>query len=1240
MRLGSTKFNKYIFNTIFKSLCLYIFFIISISFLCSSSALSIEKIPNKIEQASLNLAPYLQVFVDKTGKLSIQDIESLEIQKKFKNFNDVSLQKEHGVLWLRFTLAPRPTSSRDKTNDVFFIDLGDYKYYNPVLYTLKNHHFTKELYWQVHEPHERAMFLMPKSDILPITSYIRMDAIPGIWFAPVLRSPQNVASSYEIFAHSSTIIALAMVMLVCLLRGLSEKGQWRFWAGLYTASTLFYVIFGVPVGNISYIPMEELPKAIAPGIALILLPHVGRHLTNSAQKSRAIDLQLITLSLVGIALALIPLIPGLSWVVRYLELWPVLTLLFIPTSIGAWLSGLDGAKRFLFACIFPPLGVALAFLGLIEGPEKTLLPMSILFTLPMWGLTLGALILAATAKQIEVQVIKKEVVSSNSQDINELVDSDPNLRLVPVEQAQELDDIEENKKQRIQNLSEIEEQLHWPIDELCLHMRALENSSLPISSREHVQALSSAIHKVSNVLNSPASQHIPMPLGSGIEEDVFDLQSLVREAHDYIAPIADKKNIALSWFMSPHLAQRYKGNSLELLLVLRLLLESAVCATGRGAVQLAVRRVPERINVGHLLFIISDTGTGRPPHERSITALARAWDLSASYHGFLGVESNAHGATISFTVNFEADNPICENCKVKSSEIKDLKSDMQEVEKTEDNHEDKHGDNHENKHEDSIQNLTMHEDIDAVENLLEDPIEELTEKEELCEVQDIFTPQEEDKPQSLGNLMDSTPISLEMPIETKVKFIESIQEQDKNQDQEELAFEPIKFDSIETVNPIDKKIDDLLFIRPEPKEDKENKAPLASFLDEEQEENILSSLSLNFDNSSVKEKQNKLASQELDLNLINTLDSFNGDWVGEPMPIQKENKVQENNSIKDLFNEITTDNSLHIEDAKPYHLNVSNKIEEKKLTPKDNIKKQAHTIKDFDNFNLDIPYTLQADFNEWVGEPLPMNKNHKEQSPNDKLHDVPTVNADELPYALKGAHSSFRDDEWVGEPMSIQKDMPEYSNQDVSTPEDLSLIQERKERELADLDAEKRGRDELRYLKSFLDSRPKDTLWKSTTLDLDTGREWVGEPMPIQSLVAKEEQTLKEPIQDEKIKTIGHFKPILLEENTEHIEPNLDLETKEDIIPEELDPITQLLVDLDTLMKDINTYLLQKEINNIAELATKIIEKADEFGLRTLSRLAYTVQSAAKAKDLDALKDLTPELAMGIQRNKMALIQK
>ena len=48
-------------------------------------------------------------------------------------------------------------------------------------------------------------------------------------------------------------------------------------------------------------------------------------------------------------------------------------------------------------------------------------------------------------------------------------------------------------------------------------------------------------------------------------------------------------------------------------------------------------------------------------------------------------------------------------------------------------------------------------------------------------------------------------------------------------------------------------------------------------------------------------------------------------------------------------------------------------------------------------------------------------------------------------------------------------------------------------------------------------------------------------------------------------------------------------------------------------------------------------QKESAFGFRVLARMARCVERAARASDMNALHDLLPELAVAVERNRIAL---
>ncbi len=142
--------------------------------------------------------------------------------------------------------------------------------------------------------------------------------------------------------------------------------------------------------------------------------------------------------------------------------------------------------------------------------------------------------------------------------------------------------------------------------------------------------------------------------GAAAKEEIFDLQVVLSDAHGAVRGEAERRNLALSWFMPPHLPLLYLGDPEELREVLRQLLASAVAATEKGTVQLAVRRVPDSTDPGHLIFSVTDSGNGPGAARRNPLALKRAWSLAAAHGGGLNVESApGQGSTVAFTMRLK-----------------------------------------------------------------------------------------------------------------------------------------------------------------------------------------------------------------------------------------------------------------------------------------------------------------------------------------------------------------------------------------------------------------------------------------------------------------------------------------------------------------------------------------------------------------------------------------------------------
>lgn len=639
--------------------CLFFFILLPCQSSISAHAAELQsQVLVQPGSGEMPLLPYLDYYIDETLSMDIEEAAAPGLAASYKPFSLESLPRVEGITWLRFTISPLPPETRPAT---FLLDMGQSIPGKPTLFDPERNELSGALEWHENFPAHRNILLLPEEGPQPVTCYIKLEGLPGPWFSPVIRTPQNAASNLLGLSRTGAILALAVVMLLCLLRGASEKGQWRIWAGLYVAAALLQGLLGMPETSHN-MGMYNLAAVLLPGIALMLLPHVGRHLLDTPRHSRNLDIQLFLLSLPGAALALLPLLPGWHWLDRWIDLWPAATIIFVPTALGAWIGGLTGAKRFLLACLVPPLFTAFAWAGIDFG-----FPPNFLASLPLWGVAISALLLVTgSSKDRSARNGKKESLppelsgSGNDQVIN--LDNplgDPHLRLVsPPEQNQIqekqmiLPDIPEEKTEELDWLQARENALREPLDEILRQSAALGECSLPPAVRQYAEQMIAAACNMADIMAGT------LPVKHDEEEiqdsgQPFNLQHLLRQVHNSVAAGAETTGTALSWYMPPHLCRMFKGNANELKNILSMLLESAVRGSRNGSVHLSARRVPESPDEGHLLFTITDNGAGMPPKDRSTLAIAKTWEMIGRTGGYLALESAPSGVSVALSIRLE-----------------------------------------------------------------------------------------------------------------------------------------------------------------------------------------------------------------------------------------------------------------------------------------------------------------------------------------------------------------------------------------------------------------------------------------------------------------------------------------------------------------------------------------------------------------------------------------------------------
>ncbi len=1254
------------------------------------------------------LLPDLDYYIDVTGTMDVEEIATPANTSAFHALNVKNLPDVVGVTWLRFTLAPLPEGGHPQA---ILLDLGQDVPADSVLYEPRINPITDGLEWREVPPGDRNLLLLPEAGPEPRTCYIRLDGLPGIWFSPMLRTPQNAATDWTRLSHKAALLALCVVMLLCLLRGFSEKGQWRIWTSLYVAMAIVHGFMGMPAYGSSGITSGQAAAVLSPGLALMLLPHVGRHLLCTKGRSRLLDVQFVLLTLPGAVLALLPLLPGFGWTIRYLSLWPACTLLFTFTALCGAVMGLGGARRYLLGCLIPPLCVAAGILGMDSGYAPALLASS-----PLWGTALSALLIAGTghprgtAQENQAQPAPQgamsldAVLTSHGMDdapitLDEPLD-DPNLRLLPPLSVSNADDARNSSAQDNHyptegastynttrpDFHEWENLLRPPLDRLIREGAALGKCSLPPAVRQYAENMLCAAGEMAQLIDNPGKT--PEQAQRNETPTAFNLQHLVREAHDSVAAAAESAGIGLAWYMPPLLGHMYEGLAQALRETLELLLESAVRATSHGAVHISVTRVPGSTEPGHLLFSVTDTGSGIPPQGRSSLALTRAWELAGANCGFLNVESGPQGASISFTMHLT---PLESMETAPEPQTKRLPT----IAVIADNAVDRQALAHmvTSLGCQSTEACTMHE---ALQRNREAPAL-------MVVAQPAHdTPAEGD---ALGRfeaeaMQSGLPVFKALAITTDDRSWESLAERGYTH----ALLEPVDAKAFaatvdEVLHEAGFSASDQTDIPASPDDHTMNPSPLPDLFGTDSS----SATSSAPDAILLPEPEDIAAGTAVIQNTeeqplsLNTDEGIAQDIYAKPQstpPLQEptelpvldlpqDGKASAEHNLTEVVT--ATDASLSAESPKPQQAPTSytsstqnaalaapketnseapteevaamgNSTEEATLTPIPHNTSPENGTARTAGITASMN-TWQDDFDEWVGEPMPLGTPlgttvaHRDSSSQAQKPTAYT-SAAKLASVSSAAHSSYvspslsAPGEWVGEPMPVTKpDLPAESHKD--TPE------------LPHTDA---GRRILKLLGSSgdmpeqtSDSTIQNNIPEQQIQVPETDKDVAGSPSQTPDSFINfiagasqeppsakpQKETIPEPnvqaqnsASDTVIQSTQANVPADIEEHEPAAQPETPIQTE----PVGADQtIPQLIARLDAAIQDAQQGFKNRRCIVVGEAAERIASDSDAFGFRVLARMARCVERAAKAGDLQALQDLLPELAVAVERNRIAL---
>ena len=328
---------------------------------------------------------------DPASRFDIAAVRAEGMQASFVSLERGFPMNATGAGWLRLDLA-KQQPGKDGSMPVnpehpLILNMGGLPSGMSTLYTTgRNGLPTAQDTWYAERLRPYALITLPDPGLAGSTVFIHMQETPGLWFTPKL----NRGAGDALLVPPDLLLPglLLACMVACLLRAVGEKRLWRLWAALMLGCVLVQELLPLPVSGV--LPAYgDLPAILAPGLCLIVFPHLGRLMLRTHARSPVGDTLLKLLSLVGVCVCLGPLLPGYGWLMRLFPLWGLLLVPLLPFAVGALASRQPGALAFLGAIFMPAVGAALSlyFMG-----QPAMHPVA--QSGALWGAAIGGIALA------------------------------------------------------------------------------------------------------------------------------------------------------------------------------------------------------------------------------------------------------------------------------------------------------------------------------------------------------------------------------------------------------------------------------------------------------------------------------------------------------------------------------------------------------------------------------------------------------------------------------------------------------------------------------------------------------------------------------------------------------------------------------------------------------------------------------------------------------------------------------
>ena len=427
---------------------IYLFLLLSL-FTLMLHAIPILSVDGKTD--AVNLSSHLELFVDKSAKLTFEDVSSSRKKTLFHSTSakELSLGYTDSVAWIRFSVKNSTKKPLDFALElpipwINFIDV----------YRIKGNHIYEKKCGSLSPSNDR--YLNSKSFFIPfsikakksVSFYIRFSGADALTIAPYLYS-KNVAQKHNVHItlYIGGLIGVLVVMtFFYLILSISLRDREYFYYAFYLFSLIF--MMGSYYGYNAQIFWPNAPlfnqKTISASVAISLFAGLlfSRKFLNVEALLPRFDMFLQFQMGVYLALAILSFLPVEYHyvVITTIALMGLYSISLFYISIKTWSLGVVGSGYFILAW---SMSLVSSLLAALMGQGYISYSHTLYYSFGV--VTLIDIVLLAYALVAKINTIEKEKLQAQ----RSLVEKEKELALLNYQDKKKLEDIVSKRTQEL-----------------------------------------------------------------------------------------------------------------------------------------------------------------------------------------------------------------------------------------------------------------------------------------------------------------------------------------------------------------------------------------------------------------------------------------------------------------------------------------------------------------------------------------------------------------------------------------------------------------------------------------------------------------------------------------------------------------------------------------------------------------------------------------------------------------------